>query len=133
MGPIAKSILQDMLADPNLDYLKAPRFAAELHAWAVAEARTRLLSDIGRLAEGASDDSGIGDLAEGARVAWALLHRCEARAMSGRDRRSAPAAAARLGRDRTAANLDVALIMAQLHRLEQAGVDVSGDGVDSDG
>ena len=44
-----------------------------------------------------------------------------------------PAAAARLGRDRTAANLDVALIMAQLHRLEQAGVDVSGDGVDSDG
>ena len=65
-GPDSEVDLARYARRPDLDYLKAPRFAAGLHAWAVAEARTRLLSDyIGRLAEGASD-SGIGDLAEGA-------------------------------------------------------------------
>jgi hypothetical protein len=126
--------LADVLDDPACDYLKAPRFAAELAAWSVAEARCRLLENyIAKLAEG--DDTGVGDLTdERTRSAWALLHRCETRAQSGRDRLGlSPAAAARLGRDKAAAGIDVAMIMAQLHKLEQAGVNVlAGEGDDDD-
>jgi hypothetical protein len=123
--PIAEAILQDVLDDPQCQYLTAPRFAAELRSWAVAEARTRLVeSYLARLAEEAGDELGdLGD--ERVRAAYALHHRTSTRAMSGRDRLGlSPAAAARLGRDRTAASLDVALVMKELHRLEQAGVDV---------
>lgn len=127
--PVAGEILQSVLDDPQCQYLKAPRFAAELQAWAVAEARCRLLeSYIAKLAEG--DDTGVGDLAdEATRAAWGLLHRCETRAQSGRDRLGlSPAAAARLGRDKAAAGVDMAQLMAQLHKLEQAGLTVVGDG-----
>jgi hypothetical protein len=123
--PVATEILQSVLDDPQCEYLKAPRFAAELEAWAVAEARCRLLeSYIAKLAEG--DDTGVGDLAdEATRAAWSLLHRCETRAQSGRDRLGlSPLSSARIGRDKAAAGIDVAMIMAQLHKLEQAGVDV---------
>jgi hypothetical protein len=98
--PVAAELLQSVLDDPQCDYLKAPRFAAELQAWATAEARVRLLETyIARLAEG--DDTGVGDLAdEATRAAWGLLHRCETRAQSGRDRLGlSPAAAGKLGRD----------------------------------
>jgi hypothetical protein len=98
--PVATAILQTVLDDPQCEYLNAPRFAAELEAWAVAEARCRLLETyIARLAEG--DDTGVGDLAdEATRAAWGLLHRCETRAQSGRDRLGlSPAAAGKLGRD----------------------------------
>jgi hypothetical protein len=58
--PVATEILQSVLDDPTCEYLKAPRFAAELQAWATAEARCRLLeSYIARLAEG--DDTGVGN------------------------------------------------------------------------
>jgi hypothetical protein len=122
---VVEQVLHSVLDDPACEYLKAPRFAAELQAWAVAEARCHLLeSYIAKLAEG--DDTGVGDLAdEATRTAWSLLHRCETRAQSGRDRLGlSPAAAAHLGRDKAAAGIDVAMIMAQLHKLEQAGVDV---------
>jgi hypothetical protein len=121
-GPIAESILRDVLDDDATHYLRAPRFAAELQAWATAEARIRILeSYIARLAEEVGDESGVGDLAdERTRAAWSLLHRCEARAMSGRDRLGlSPAASARLGRDRAAGSLDMAKLMAELHKRDQ--------------
>ena len=104
VGPMAKSILQDMLADPNLDYLKAPRFAAELHAWAVAEARTRLLSDTsGGWRRVRATTPGLAILRRAPHVAWALLHRCGRGLCRVGTGGLSPAAAARLGRDRTAA------------------------------
>jgi hypothetical protein len=117
LAPVASGILQSVLDDPACDYLNAPRFAAELQAWAVAEARCRLLeSYIAKLAEG--DDTGVGDLAdEATRAAWGLLHRCETRAQSGRDRLGlSPAAAGKLGRD-----LALARSSQDLDRLKALG------------
>jgi hypothetical protein len=133
--PIAEAILQDVLEDPQCQYLATPRFAAELAAWAVAETRVRLLeSYIARLAEDAGDESGVGDLAdERTRSAWSLLHRCEARAMSGRDRLGlSPLSAARIGRDRAAGSLDMAKLMGELHRRDQEQQARNGEDNDSD-
>jgi hypothetical protein len=71
---------------------------------------------------------GIGDLDDDrVKAAYLLLHRAETRAMSGRARLGIdPLSQARLGRDKAAAGIDVAMIMAQLHKLEQQGVDVAG-------
>jgi hypothetical protein len=123
--PVATEILQSVLDDPQCEYLRQPRFAAELEAWATAEARVRLLESYIEKLAGESGD-GVGDLAdEATRAAWQLLHRCETRAQSGRDRLGlSPLSSARIGRDKAAAGIDVAMIMAQLHKLEQAGVDV---------
>jgi hypothetical protein len=132
-GPIAEAILRDVLNDPTCNYLSAPRFAAELAAWSVAEARVRTLEIyIGKLAEKIGDESGVGDLSsEATRAAWSLLHRCEARAMSGRDRLGlSPAAAARLGRDRAAGSLDMAKLMGELHKRDQ---EQAGNGEDNEG
>ena len=115
--PIAEVILQDVLSDPACEYLRAPRFAAELTAWSVAEARCRLLeSYIAHLAEG--DDTGVGDLSnERTRSAWALLHRCETRAQSGRDRLGlSPLSAGRIAKD-----LAFAQSARDLDRLKQIG------------
>lgn len=137
LAPVVEQVLADVLDDPGCEYLKAPRFAAELRSWAVNEARCRLLvSYLAKLVEASGDE--LGDpTSERARAAWQLLHRCETRAQSGRDRLGlSPAAAARLGRDKAAAGIDVAMIMAQLHRLEQAGIDVlagARQGGDGDG
>ena len=134
LAPVVEQVLADVLDDPACGYLTAPRFAAELRSWAVNEARCRLLeSYLAKLAEASGDE--LGDpTSERTQAAWSLLHRCETRAQSGRDRLGlSPAAAARLGRDKAAAGIDVAMIMAQLHKLEQAGVDVlAGEGGDDD-
>jgi hypothetical protein len=93
IAPLAEEILQSVLDDPQCQYLTAPRFAAELEAWAANEGRVRLLE--------AYIGDGVGDLAdEATRSAWALLHRCETRAQSGRDRLGlSPASASKIGRD----------------------------------
>jgi hypothetical protein len=125
--------LQDVLGDPACEYLRQPRFGAELAAWSVAEARCRLLEAY--IATRAGGD-GVGDLADEAmRAAWSLLHKCESRAMSGRDRLGlSPAASARLGRDKAAAGVDMAMIMKELARLEEQGVDVlAGSSEDEEG
>jgi hypothetical protein len=135
LAPVVEQVLADVLDDPACEYLHAPRFAAELRSWAVNEARCRLLeSYLGKLAESSGDEMGD-PTSERTQAAWSLLHRCETRAQSGRDRLGlSPAAAARLGRDKAAAGIDAAMIMAQLHKLEQAGVDVlAGASYDGDG
>ena len=108
-----------MLGDEACDYLRTPRFAAELQAWATAEARCRLLEVyIAKLAEDAGDESGVGDLGdERARAAWGLLNRFEARAQSGRDRLGlSPAAASKIGRD-----LSLARSAGELDKLKEIG------------
>jgi hypothetical protein len=134
VDPLATELVAAVLDDPQASHAHAPHHRPALWAWARAEAQVQLLTEyLAEKADAAGD--GIGDLYDDrVKAAYLLLHRAEARAMSGRARLGLdPLSQARLGRDRTAANLDVALIMAQLHKLEQAGMDVSGDGVDSDG
>jgi hypothetical protein len=135
LAPVVEQVLADVLDDPACEYLKAPRFSAELRSWAVNEARCRLLeSYLAKLAAESGDE--LGDpTSERGRSAWALLHRSETRAQSGRDRLGlSPLSSARIGRDKAAAGIDVAMIMAQLHKLEQAGVDVlAGASQDGDG
>jgi hypothetical protein len=109
-----------VLADPSADYLLAPRYAAAVWAWARAEAQVQLLTEyLAQAGEAAGD--GVGDLeSDRIRSAYLLLHRAEARALSGRRALGLdPLAAARLGRDRAAAQVDTARLMAELHRQEQ--------------
>jgi hypothetical protein len=106
-----------------------------LWAWARAEAQCQLLTEyISEKAEAVGD--GIGDLDDDrVKAAYLLLHRAEARAMSGRARLGLdPLSQARLGRDRAAASVDMAQLMAQLHRLKQAGITaLDSDPDDEDG
>jgi hypothetical protein len=107
LAPVVEQVLADVLDDPACEYLRAPRFAAELRSWAVSEARCRLLeSYLAKLVEASGDE--LGDpTSERARAAWSLLHRCETRAQSGRDRLGlSPLSAARIGRDKAAAGID---------------------------
>jgi hypothetical protein len=135
VSPIAEEVLESVLDDPACEYLRAPRFAAELQAWSVAEARCRLLETyIVRLAEEAGADDGVGDLGdERVRAAWSLLNRFEARAMSGRDRLGlSPLSSARIGRDKAAAGMDMARLMAELHRRDQEQQAGNGEDIEDD-
>jgi hypothetical protein len=111
--------------DPQASHAHASHHRPALWAWARAEAQVQLLTEyLAAKAEAAGD--GIGDLDDDrVKAAYLLLHRAEARAMSGRARLGLdPLSQARLGRDRAAAGVDMAQLMAQLHRLEQAGITV---------
>ena len=43
--PIARALVKEMLAEPSLDYLHAPKFRGALWDWARAEARSRLVNE----------------------------------------------------------------------------------------
>jgi hypothetical protein len=124
VDPLARDLVDLMLDDPALGYLKAPAYRPELWAWARAEARVQLLEEY--LGGRVSDDEAVPDPGdERVRSAELALHRAEARAASGRNRLGLnPLARAKLGKDVAqgqAANADVARIMAQLERLELDG------------
>ena len=138
VDPLAAELVAVVLDDPQASHAHASHYRPALWAWARAEAQVQLLTEyLSMKAEAAGD--GIGDLDDDrVKAAYLLLHRAEARAMSGRARLGLdPLSQARLGRDRAAANVDMAQLMAQLHKLEQAGVDVlagvSEDHGDPDG
>jgi hypothetical protein len=131
--PLAVEIRAAVLADPSTDYLASPRYAPALWAWARAEAQVQLLTEYLAKAGEESGD-GVGDLeAERVRSAYLLLHRAEARALSGRRALGLdPLAAARLGRDRAAAQVDTARLMAELHRQEQERLRRESERVDGE-
>lgn len=123
VDPLAKDLVELMLADPALGYLTAPAYRPELWAWARAEARVQLLEEY---LDGRAGDESVPDPGdERVRSAELALHRAEARAASGRNRLGLnPLARAKLGKDVAqgqAANADVARIMAQLERMEIDG------------
>lgn len=76
-----------------------------------------------------------GDLADDrVRTAYLLLHRAEARATTGRTRLGLdPLSAARLGRDRIAAQVDVARLMSDLERAERQRAERDDDTEGDDG
>ena len=134
VDPLAAELVAVVLNDPQASHAHAAHHRPALWAWARAEAQVQLLTDyIAVKAEAAGD--GIGDLDDDrVKAAYLLLHRAEARALSGRARLGLdPLSQARLGRDRAAAGVDMAQLMAQLHRLELQGVDVLAGVSETDG
>lgn len=131
VDPLAAELVRSMLDDAAMAYLHAPHWRPALWAWARAEAQAQLLTEyLLKAAEDAGD--GVGDLdVDRVKTAYLLLHRAETRATTQRTRLGLdPLSAARLGRDKTAAAVD----MAQLMKLaaEQAQRDEGGGGHDDD-
>jgi hypothetical protein len=116
--PLAQQLVDLVLDDPETAYLTNPRWRPALWAWARAEAQVQLVTEW--LTEQAED--GVGDLDEASvRAAHLLLHRAESRATSGRTRLGLdPLSAARLGRDRAASAVDMARVMQELKRRDDA-------------
>jgi hypothetical protein len=120
VDPLARELVDQVLADPATGYLQAPVWRPALWAWARAEAQVQLLSEY--LAKAGEDSGdGVGDLdRDRVNRAYLLLHRAEARATTQRTRLGLdPLSAARLGRDKTAAALDAAQLMKQLADAER--------------
>lgn len=132
VDPLAAHLVEQVLADTATAYLRAAVWRPALWAWARAEAQVQLLTEYLAKAGKESGD-GVGDLGlDRVRSAYLLLHRAEARATTQRTRLGLdPLSAARLGRDKTAAALDTAQLMAQLERQErerQPGKEGGNDG-----
>lgn len=123
--PLAKALVDLLLEDPSVPaHAKAPAFRLELWALARATAQAQLIEEW--LASQSTEKHPIGDLGdERVRSAYLLLHRAETRSASSRSRLGlTPVAHARLGKNVAqgqAAQVDVALRMAQLHELEEQG------------
>lgn len=97
VDPLARELVDLVLADTGLGYLQAPAYRPALWAWARAEAQAQLLTEyLERRGKG-----GVGDLGdERVKAAYLLLHRAEARALSGRRQLGLdPLSRARLGKD----------------------------------
>lgn len=118
VDPIATDLVQRVTAD--LEWL-TPADAPAVWGWARAEAQVQLLSEYLAKAGEASDD-GVGDLDETrVQAAYALLHKAESRAASGRAALGlTPISRARLGRDVAASRVDLARLMA-----DESGGDAS--------
>lgn len=113
VDPLATELVELVRADASVSWLTAADMPA-VWAWARAEAQVQLLTEYLELA-GQSTGDGVGDLeAEAVRSAYLLLHRAEARAMSGRRRLGLdPLSRARLGRDVAATNVDLARLLSE--------------------
>lgn len=94
--PIAQALATELLLDESVAYLKAPRFAAAVQAWAVAEAKCALISNW-------VDSMPIEVAAEskqGQTSALELLRKWETTAQTHRTRLGLdPVSAAKLGKD----------------------------------
>lgn len=124
--PLAGEIVEGLLADPQCGHLRAPRFRHELWALARAEAQVQLLTEyLSNLADQLHEEDpgrgGVGDLdADRVRSAYLLLHRAESRAHRARQSLGlSPLAAARLGRDVAAGELDMARLMAEMDKRDR--------------
>jgi hypothetical protein len=125
VDPLARELVEGLLGDESLGFLKAPSYRPALWAWARAEAQVQLLSEY---LEGRATAAGnaVGDLrADDVRSAYLLLHRAESRADRSRARLGLdPLSRARLGKDvaqGAVASADVARLMGELARLEGEG------------
>jgi hypothetical protein len=121
VAPLAAELVDLMLSDPDVAYLRAGSFRPALWAWARAESQVQLLTEY--LA--ARGNGGVGDLAdERMRAAYMLLHRAEARADRSRARLGLdPLSRARLGRDIASGKgaEDAALLLTELREQIEAG------------
>lgn len=133
VDPLARDLVDQVLADPDVRYLQAPAYRLALWAWARAEAQVQLLTEyLAKRAEEAGD--GVGDLgADRVRSAYLLLHRAEARATTQRTRLGLdPLSRARLGKDVASAQVDTARLMAELDRRDQQERQAAGGTVEGE-
>lgn len=100
VDPLAEHLVDLVLADPDVPYLRASAYRPALWAWARAEAQCQLLTEYLAKAAEATED-GIGELGDGrVHSAYLLLHRAETRATTGRTRLGLdPLSRAKLGKD----------------------------------
>jgi hypothetical protein len=98
VDPRASELVEGLLADDDVAYLRAPRWAAAVWAWARTEARVALVTEYLTGLVGAGR---LGDLDDPkVSAAYRLLGRFEAAAMQQRGRLGLdPASAAKLGKD----------------------------------
>lgn len=131
VDPLAGAFVDAVLADGGARHAHAQVYRPALWAWARAEAQVQLLTEYLAVA-GEAAGEGVGDLeSERVRAAYLLLHRAEARALSGRARLGLdPLSRARLGKDVAAGQLDTARLMAELERRDRAPQDVAAEVVD---
>jgi hypothetical protein len=121
--PLARELVDLVLADESCQHVHASMYRPALWAWARAEAQAQLLTEF-LIGAAAAAGNGVGDLEqERVRSAYLLLHRAETRAATGRTRLGLdPLSRQRLHRDRAAAAADTATVMAQLRKLEAQGL-----------
>lgn len=121
VDPLAAEMVALVDGDDAVSWLTAADRPA-LWAWARAEAQVQLLTEYLEQAGQATGD-GIGNLDEDrVRSAYLLLHRAEARALSGRARLGLdPLSRARLGRDVAAAKVDMARLLSGLDAPAEDG------------
>jgi hypothetical protein len=96
LDPIARELVDDLLRDESVTYLRARRFASAVAAWATAEAKCQLLATwVEGMALVDATDSG-----QGRTSPLELLRRWEETAQSRRSKLGLdPSSAARLGKD----------------------------------
>jgi hypothetical protein len=126
--PLARELVENVLADDHQAFTHAPAFRPALWAWARAEAQVQLLTEyLAGLAEAANN--GVGDLDdERVRAAYLLLHRAEMRAQSGRSRLGMdPLSRARLGRDVAAGQADLASALTRIAERDRREGERSGN------
>lgn len=96
VDPVAQALAVELLADGSVEYLRAPRYASAVQAWALAEAKCALISAWvdGMPIERAAESK------QGQTSPLELLRKWEATAQTHRSRLGLdPVSAARLGKD----------------------------------
>ncbi|MGQ0479705.1 MAG: hypothetical protein ACT4O0_01540 [Pseudonocardia sp.] len=144
VDPLATELVDTLLADPDVSFLRAPAYRTALWAWGRAEAQVQLLTeyiaDNGGIAEalaehGSEESDETHDGGRSRRVsrsrrvgsALAALDRAEARAASLRARLGLdPLSRARLGRDVAAAQVDGAEFLTRLREAAEAQQEGTG-------
>lgn len=120
--PLAELLVESVLSTAELSYLHAPAYRSALVAWAMVEAQVALIGEwVQAMPIEKAADAGPGRVPP-----LEILRKWDSSAMRHRARLGLdPLSRARLGRDVAATKIDVAAVMAEMHRQEQAAGEVS--------
>lgn len=132
VDPVAQALAVELLADSAVAYLRAPRYAAAVQAWATAEAKCALIST---WVEGMSIELAA-ESKQGQTSPLELLRKWEATAQTHRSRLGLdPMSAARLGKDLAQTKqADVAAEMTKLREQHERATHgpIQGEVADDD-
>jgi hypothetical protein len=108
--PIARRLLEEIASDPTTSYLASPKYHAQLWQWAVAQARVEVLTDY---VDGMDLQDAI-DSERGKVSPLDLLRKWMTTAQGlANSMGFTPAAAARLGKDVAATQVDLAQLLSR--------------------
>lgn len=125
VDPISAELVQELLADETVSYLRAPRFNAAVQAWATAEAKCGLISN---WVEGMTIEEAACSK-PGQTSPLELLRKWEATAQTHRARLGLdPMSAARLGKDiAQTKQADMAAEMTKLREQHERATHIEGE------